>query len=174
VCASGADCANEAAACVSSPDCNDLAQCALGCNGDPSCLADCINQFPNGLSEFEPLVECVGCVACPNDCSQISQQLGCSGNSSGNPGSCDNGGDCAQCASCAATGACAPELSACLQSPDCQAVVDCVTACGQPDCIEQCIQQNPNASPEVDALISCAICDQCPNDCNGASLGICP
>jgi hypothetical protein len=47
--------------------------------------------------------------------------------------------------------------------------VQCAQGCSDTACVDACMQANPNAGPEVDALVSCAICDQCPSDCAGSS-----
>ena len=172
-CAIQAECKAEADQCMATSDCASLAQCTLGCNSDPGCLTDCVGQFPGGSAEFEQLASCVACNACPGDCAVEAQVVGCSGGSSGGSSSCDNSGSCASCASCAGQSACVQELGACWQVPECQQVVQCAQGCDDVACLDSCIQTVGSVGPELEALLSCAICGECSSDCDGQALG-CP
>ena len=183
-CASCATCATQDTCkdayeqCSQSSECFALANCAVGCGSDPSCLTECAaNASPSAIAEFEELGTCVACNACANDCSAEAQVFGCSGgsSSSGSSGgnSCDNSGSCSSCASCASNGPCIQELGACFQIPECKAVVECAQGCDDVACLDQCVQSSGGSGPELEALLSCTICDQCSSDCDGKALG-CP
>lgn len=65
-------CCADAEACKNNMDCVDMLTCALACppteaGPEITCLQECGGQFPNGISNFNALVLCLGngCTACP-------------------------------------------------------------------------------------------------------------
>jgi hypothetical protein len=97
----------------------------------------------------------------PNTCSQDCA-LYCGGGNS-----CDVG-DCNTCinGNCAAA-ACDTELQACDNVPQCWPYVNCVLACPNQGCINQCATANPNGVAPGQAAMNCLLCDPatCSQDC---------
>ena len=93
----------------------------------------------------------------------------------GGAGSCDNTGTCQDadqdatndCISCALVGACSDQYNACTGDQDCVALNTCFNGCGDNDqtCLTSCAQQHPTGFQLYNAMLICAICEQCPNDC---------
>jgi hypothetical protein len=100
---------------------------------------------------------------------------------------------CDACLDCAIdpAGPCAQPLAVCQASASCQAFVGCLQACPSDDpataenefalCIygtedeeaeptpESCFGANPTGADEYLAILSCGICQECPNNCDAAS-----
>jgi hypothetical protein len=53
------DCCDEAASCGNSSQCFPAWDCAIACNGDTFCEADCQDAYPSGYGAFENLRECL-------------------------------------------------------------------------------------------------------------------
>lgn len=109
-------------------------------------------------------------------------------------GGCDDTGVCQDadqdttndCISCAFAGACSDQLQACGVEPDCctpqadgscgtDSFVGCIGACAQGDqaCLDTCVQTYATGAALYNELLICAVCDQCPIDCDGPGSG-CP
>ena len=52
-------CCSEASACGNSSTCLHYWDCAIACDGDPSCKASCDNQYPGGRVPYEGLRDCL-------------------------------------------------------------------------------------------------------------------
>ncbi|APR76688.1 Hypothetical protein A7982_02035 [Minicystis rosea] len=101
----------------------------------------------------------------------------------GSAGSCDNKGVCQDadqdttndCFTCALFGACTDQYNACKGDQDCIALNTCFNGCGQNDstCLSGCAQQHPTGYQLYQALVTCAVCQECPVDCDGPGQG-CP
>jgi hypothetical protein len=110
----------------------------------------------------------------------------------GMTGGCDDTGVCQDqdqdptndCISCAFAGECADELNACGVEPDCctpqpdgscgaDSFVGCIGACQDQACFDACAQDHQTGALLYNELTICAICDQCPIDCDGPGSG-CP
>jgi hypothetical protein len=110
------------------------------------------------------------------------------------PIGCDGTGVCQDadedpfndCVSCALADACSGQLQACGAEPDCctpqadgscgaDSFVGCINLCDAQDqaCFDNCLQTHPTGAQVYNELVFCAICDNCYNDCDGASSG-CP
>jgi hypothetical protein len=72
-------------------------------------------------------------------------------------------------------GVCAGVLNACLNNPQCLDYADCINACSSGDqaCLDLCAMQLPGGAGIYNALIGCAICNECYVSCDGPSWG-CP
>jgi len=88
--------------------------------------------------------------------------------------------------SCALADACSGALQACGQDPDCctpqadgscgtDSFVGCIDACAQGDqaCFDQCVTDHQTGAGLYNDLVVCAICQECPIDCDGPGSG-CP
>jgi predicted chitinase len=84
---------------------------------------------------------------------------------------CDNSGDCyGSCYICAIEGPCLAEETACMNSSDCAALVDCIDPeCDEApdwgDCYTQCASLYPGGVAYIEAMWDCIYCDACPVDC---------
>lgn len=96
------------------------------------------------------------------------------GPSSGSGSTCDNSGDCGTCANCSLNQACAAEMNACFNDPDCSAFIDCLNNCFDEVCANACADTYPNGVNGYMALTVCAFCAACPNDCAVEGQGLCP
>ena len=92
------------------------------------------------------------------------------------PSPCDNTGECGDgetgCLACALEGPCEESYFACVDSGSCIDFSNCFFECnGAPGCEEECSMSNPEGAQLYVALLDCAFCDACPNDCTGYGLG---
>ena len=96
---------------------------------------------------------------------------------SSGPMVCDDSGICGDstfgCFGCALAGECAGLYDDCAADSECTAVSDCIGACGDQACVDQCATDHPAGAAAYEALLVCVICDQCYNDCDGLGSG-CP
>jgi hypothetical protein len=76
------------------------------------------------------------------------------------------------CLACALAGSCSDEYDTCASNEDCIAFVTCIapTACDQV-CVDQCATDHPTGETLYNDLVYCAICEECPIDCDGAQSG---
>ena len=88
-------------------------------------------------------------------------------------GVCDNSGDCYQCANCSLNNSCTGELNACMNDPDCTAFMDCLSACVDEICANDCANTYPNGVNGYMNMTVCAFCNACPNDCAFEGQGLC-
>ncbi len=110
------------------------------------------------------------------------------------PGGCDDGTmhtidspECGDCIMCAGGDACSAELDAYVNNPDAPAWELCVFGDGMmnpgcPDddpgtpndefdeCLTACSAATPGVEEQYIAFLSCAICGECPNNCDAASV----
>lgn len=52
-------CCTEVAACQSNATCGSLVQCANQCNGDRTCVQECVQQYPNGVPPLQTINTCL-------------------------------------------------------------------------------------------------------------------
>jgi hypothetical protein len=105
-----------------------------------------------------------------------------------------NSTECDACLDCAIdpAGPCAQPLSVCQASASCQGYVACLQACPSDDtatpedefilCLygtedetaeptaDSCVGQNPTGADEYIDILSCGICQECPVNCDAASV----
>lgn len=90
-------------------------------------------------------------------------------------GTCDNSGDCGDstvgCIACAIAGACSDDYDACAADQGCIDYSTCAGSCADQACFEQCVADNPVGADIYNTLLVCVLCEQCYNDCDGASTG---
>lgn len=98
------------------------------------------------------------------------------GPSSSSTGGCDDGSPgelrsqtCEDCVACAFGSSCAAEYAAFLAEPDAQAVLDCDAACDGLPCLDNCAAPYPEAINAYITALSCAVCIECPNNCDAAN-----
>jgi len=89
----------------------------------------------------------------------------------GGSGMCDGTGDCEACENCATSGGCQNELNACDSDAECMALIACYETCVDEACILMCNAMYPNGVLLYEVLTECVLCDECPLDCDGASVG---
>ncbi|WP_437908902.1 MXAN_6577-like cysteine-rich protein [Sorangium sp. So ce327] len=93
------------------------------------------------------------------------------------PPVCDNSGTCGDgssgCTRCALETSCADELSACTDSIPCMEYVSCFRTCDTAACKAACRTADPASADLYEAMIQCAHCDVCRNDCSGSSEVVC-
>lgn len=91
-------------------------------------------------------------------------------------GGCDDGTPstidsqlCSDCIDCSLGGNCSDELAAFQGDPDAQAFITCIDPCADDACFDACINQYPSAAQAYLDVLSCAICVECPNNCDAAT-----
>jgi len=91
--------------------------------------------------------------------------------SSSGSGGCDNTGDCNNCFSCAMGGPCAGAMAMCQNTQDCLDFMDCISPCQPTDmaCASACINAHATGYKLYTDVLVCAVCQNCYNDCDGAS-----
>lgn len=102
-------------------------------------------------------------------CVQIGPDAGAGGAAST---ACDDKGDCNACSNCARNDACRSQEAACQQNSACIGLNECLLLCNQDQfCEDDCVAGNQAGVSAYNALLTCIVCDACPNDCAG--LGQC-
>ncbi len=82
---------------------------------------------------------------------------------------CDTG-SCDSCVSCASESVCAQQTQACNSEPQCAPVYECVQACQDDACLQNCQAQYPQGYDALFNLLSCLYCQGCYQTCDGASV----
>jgi len=122
------NCCTESTACAADPACAAYEGCFGNCNGEPTCWARCLADFPASGSDVTALSVCT-VSNCEAQCN-----LTC-GAFAATPVQPDAA---VACQSCIANKACAQTL-ACARSSDCDAIQRCVPACATQDCADTCL-----------------------------------
>lgn len=90
---------------------------------------------------------------------------------------CDDSDNCGDstmgCIACALEGNCASQYGDCAADQDCIDFSTCAGACADQACYDQCVTDHPTGADIYNTLLVCVLCDECYNDCDGASAG-CP
>ncbi len=90
---------------------------------------------------------------------------GGAGGSAGSAGSGGSGGAVDACSSCSET-QCASQWAACDASPDCTSLLDCLYACTDLACEDQCFSTHSAGAGALDAAGACEVAP-CAADCGG-------
>ncbi|MFO0548818.1 MAG: hypothetical protein U0271_10545 [Polyangiaceae bacterium] len=137
-----------------------------GVGGDPNTLYNC-SQGELTVAEI-CTTTCVKAPAgTPDHCASSSGcDTGVHGSPSGTPAEYDV---CNACYQCATASACADEAASFYGDPVYQGYLDCITPCTTQTCFDNCADLYPVAAGEYSALWSCAVCAECPVNCDAAS-----
>jgi hypothetical protein len=81
------------------------------------------------------------------------------------------GPDCNECANQSLQGACASQYQACIGDAECSAFWDCIDACADDACVQQCSSTYPNGANLYVAMIDCAFCQACDAACQDPACG---
>ena len=142
-------CGPAAQACLQDPNCANVSGCVQACpQNDPMCIAACFQAASQVMND---LADCVVCQECPVECAGLWQ---CSMAPGGNGGTGGTGG---AAGGAGGSGGASPG-GQCDNMGDCQACVFCSI---QGPCQPQQLQ-------DPTAVFTCAVCDECPNDCANA------
>jgi hypothetical protein len=76
---------------------------------------------------------------------------------------------CSDCVGCALGASCADEYAAYQADPNAGAFDACISECVEARCFDECIAAYPSAYDAYVAALSCAICVECPNNCDAAN-----
>jgi hypothetical protein len=157
--------------------CDDVNQCFMVGN---QCQMFC-GQIPQNI------LQCT-CDAAPDcnkimNCFQMGTGPGPGSNVSVGPGpgpgaggSSGTGGGtpmaCSDCANNAFMGACGMQAQECEQHQGCVDLVNCESSCNfEPMCVDGCkMQASNNNNNRAQALLECAVCEQCPMECANTDL----
>jgi hypothetical protein len=95
---------------------------------------------------------------------------------SGTPTGCDTGtyasidsSTCTACIECSFAANCADELAVFQSAPGAQAYIDCIDPCTTDACFNSCANSYPAASNAYINAVSCAVCVECPYNCDAAT-----
>jgi hypothetical protein len=79
---------------------------------------------------------------------------------------CDEANSCQSCVQCAVDpgGECEMVLSACVSKPECLDLLECLGACMDRACEDECLATHPGAEPEFSEFVLC-MTETCPNAC---------
>jgi len=86
---------------------------------------------------------------------------------------CDNRGSCDACANCAITVDCSAQWDGCMANTDCSAFMDCLSGCADDTCANDCATTYPAGMDLYMQMVTCAMCQACPNDCQSEGQGLC-
>jgi hypothetical protein len=79
--------------------------------------------------------------------------------------------ECRNCFVKAIQGPCAKALGVCKANSECQAELDCHKGCNySTQCNAQCDADHPQGVQDYAALVMCADCEQCGNECASTDL----
>lgn len=69
--------------------------------------------------------------------------------------------ECQACKDCATLGPCADQLAMCELEPECAALVECLSACGDNDnvCASDCGMAHPDGIPQFEPVAMCVVCE---------------
>lgn len=76
---------------------------------------------------------------------------------------------CSDCIDCTLASTCATEVAAYQSDPDAVDFNDCINLCQTQACFDGCAASYPTAAAAYDALVTCVICDECPNNCDAST-----
>jgi hypothetical protein len=81
---------------------------------------------------------------------------------------CDSQPSCDACTTCATKNVCAQAVGACEQNSACVGLEQCLDFCGSdPDCQQQCVDNNQVGVDDYTVKIGCLYCSACPKTCAG-------
>ena len=143
----------------------------------PACECSTLQGFLNGCGYPAP-ADCAGfpeadcvCASMESGCTSMLANcfdVGVGGSSPGEPGLPVA---CRKCFVKAVQGACALELDACKQNPECQAELDCHKECQYTAaCNAACDAAHPKGAQAYAALVMCADCIECEAECEATDL----
>ncbi|MCC6524515.1 MAG: hypothetical protein IT373_17805 [Polyangiaceae bacterium] len=130
--------------CANEGECLALFQCWQGCGGDPACPDACLAAHAGGISA----AYLVG------DCAATSCDASCPWGQALEP-----------CGACAFE-LCAAEANACLGTPACRALRQCLSACAPEDaaCKGTCLLDHADGYATLQTLHQCTQ-QKCPSEC---------
>jgi hypothetical protein len=133
--------------CTEEPECGALFGCFQQCGGSEPCNQECLSLHAAGISSVLLVSDCAS-TQCASDCPMADTTL-------------------TPCERCLYTD-CSAEMNACLSTPDCLGLLECLQGCsgGQLTCQQQCYGQFPTGAMPLEAVIGCSE-SQCPTDCPG-------
>jgi hypothetical protein len=133
-----------------------LGACLIsGCGGDPvGCTKD---------------ADCKGTRVCfSGECVDGAGGVssGTTSSEGGSPTGCDGQGSCQACIECASGSECSDAQQACIQSPDCTGLLECLVACDFDDvCEGGCYASYPDSAAEALSAFEVCVTCACPLDC---------
>jgi hypothetical protein len=122
-------------ACTKSSECLALLACLNNCAGNQACVQTCETAHPNGISDVYLVSGCAGS-SCPSQCP---------GNAPINP--------CTKCT----LETCPDAMNACIADPECVALSQCLTGCGNANlvCQQGCYAQHGAGTVKLQAVVQC-------------------
>lgn len=119
---------------VNNPECFPLSDCLNTCNDD-ACTQACQTMYPGGIADLYLVSDCAG-TSCHSEC----------------PGN-EPLDDCTKCV----LDTCPEALNVCLAHPDCVALYECLTTCGDVDltCQQGCYAQHGAGTMPLQTLLQC-------------------
>jgi MYXO-CTERM domain-containing protein len=82
----GGACRSYVDTCFATPDCANLNDCLIECGSSVSCQNGCVDQYQDGLDEFNAIFDCAYCEACAAECADdqdFCDDPSCDGNGDG-------------------------------------------------------------------------------------------
>ncbi|MGB0589457.1 MAG: hypothetical protein ACPGU1_07245 [Myxococcota bacterium] len=184
------NCPEEMAACLGDDTCMQALACLEDCPaGDQNCLFECSQAggFSMPAINLGLCGQNSGCFDAPAPGAECGDGV-CQGDMGENPDTCPQ--DCGGQEGCIWE-ECGAELGACLETPSCAQLVECVQNCQSDNCIQGCA--NEAGQQAVDLYIATSDCyyancegepfcgdgdcgqgenaDNCPQDCGGGNPG---
>jgi hypothetical protein len=165
----GGMCSSQAEACNASTSCTALATCLSECAIDDSaCIGRCATASDAGVvAEYNAVGNCLCATSCAAVCGASCVGAFDAGMDVGGGGG--DAGSCNTCESAATTsgGACYSQVSACMNSSSCAALVTCLAGCaaGDTSCVDGCGTSNPAGESDYDAVGTCLCGSACGSPC---------
>jgi hypothetical protein len=151
----GTSCCAQANACFGDADCTALLDCGDACN-DSTCLAACEAAHPSGAAKISAISTCVDttCGAACGGTPGLDAGSGPGPAPGPSPGSCGLTSSDPTCDACLDASCCA-ESTACVDDPQCVALVSCYDACTDDACATACDAAHPAGTAHLNAVFGC-------------------
>lgn len=182
----GSSCPAESQNCLNNPGCTELLKCAY----DTGCLSSstpiqcaiqvgCGGDDPQSAQLARQVLDCAVCNAgCGSVCPPPPNGCGTGGaaGSAGSAGSAGAGGF-ATCDDCVADPStsdfCQGPLNDCLNDMQCNGLINCLNACTDQACYDNCAMQFAGGLDLYNGAVQCFYCTQCSSLCDAQYPGVC-
>jgi hypothetical protein len=151
-------CCTEVTDCQNDADCLQVLGCIESCNGVQTCVNNCAEEYPAGVTDYDAFAKCKN-GNCDSACGVVADA---GTNDGGGVAACGFVPFSASCAACIQS-SCCPETEICAEDAPCATLLQCEIGCGsEMSCISACENGAAGATlQEAHNTVNCWIAD-CP------------